>query len=140
MLVLAADFFRAFGGLDLTFAVLLGAAPELGFVLMHAQAPVDFHGFQLDAPDRPFGFLARLPGIVQATGDEQFLAAILLGIGMRLVGLRAHQPRPAAQLGGLRAQLRPVRGRGRGAVLRHGGHCRQRQQAQNCQEVFHACL
>jgi hypothetical protein len=24
--------------------------------------------------------------------------------------------------------------------LRHGGHCRQRQQAQNCQEVFHACL
>jgi hypothetical protein len=24
--------------------------------------------------------------------------------------------------------------------LRHGGHCRQRQHAQNCQEVFHACL
>ncbi len=105
-------------------------------MLMDPDAPVDGNGFQLDAPDRPFGLLPRFFGVVEATGHQEFFPAQLVGIGLRLVGLGAHQLRPAAQLGGLRAQLFPIH-IGLSRLLRHGRQC---QEAKDGDELFHACL
>ena len=139
LLVFLPDGLRAFRGLGRLFAILLGAFFELRGMCLVPILAFEFRRFALDAQNRALRFLARLAGIVHATGEQQLVATKQLGINLGFVRLGTHQLRAVAQFDRLGTQVLPLRGGGCGRVSRQG-RGDQRHCAANRDEVFHACL